>query len=361
MYLQELSAVDAECRHLELRWRSETAARSLANIAVSARETEIAAAARLERLEKRIQSSAEAAAAAAAETSSRLAAQLTAAGRSIDDVERRVTAAAAAAAEHENAEASRFRGLNSSLDDALRGVGRVSDGVSDALLVAEQLREHASVAMSTLEGIASSVKSLAASTTSWWVSARDTIQRAVTIWAVIAVAVPWSSSSSSRGGCLWFSLTAASSAFVLAVLAVVVEFAAIPRLLAAAVRFQHGTTAASESSSSSSSSYSSYSAGAAASDDEWVCPLRSVCVSSSSLLRAATAPSAEDGRGDRVRVMILRALAAGTLGLFLFLLIFITLLPFHHLFSSLYVTTHAMSRAVTVIVCRVYCRRGCPP
>ena len=90
-------------------------------------------------------------------TSSRLSAMLAVAGRSIDDVARRVTAAAAAAAEHENAEASRFRGLTSSLDDASRGVGRVSDGVFRALSIADELREHARNARATLERVSSSV------------------------------------------------------------------------------------------------------------------------------------------------------------------------------------------------------------
>jgi hypothetical protein len=54
MYLQEVSAVDAECRHLELRWRGEAAARALVNIAGAARAHDAAAAARLQRLEKNV-------------------------------------------------------------------------------------------------------------------------------------------------------------------------------------------------------------------------------------------------------------------------------------------------------------------
>ena len=119
-------------------------------------------------------------------------------------------------------------------------------------------------------------------------AARDTIRRIVIVLALIAVAVPPRDDSDlmrrRRITSCWF----AAAVVVIAVAAV--EFVAVPRILEVAAPLQHVQEPPQPAATD-----------ATAAHQDWVCPPRFVCVSASSLLRAAdavvTTDDGEDGHG----------------------------------------------------------------
>ena len=156
VYLQEMSAVEHECRHLEQRWRSAAAARSLADIAAAASAAHAAVTRRLADVASDV-ADLDARTAAAAAGIRTLADRLDAAGRTVDDVRRRVAAASASADAHHAETTTRFDGVAGALEAAGLRVGELAAGLDGVLATASELRGHAIAARATLDRVAASV------------------------------------------------------------------------------------------------------------------------------------------------------------------------------------------------------------
>ena len=157
VYQQELAAVDAECRHVEARWRAETTARTLARVVAAAEAAEREAAksrVASSRAAKTVVDAVDAAAAAATALTERLATL----ERSAEDVSRRVVRAAEDARRHEEEEARRhaaatIRATKIAADDTTTA----AEDASRALDAAKKLAAIGDAARERLETIADGV------------------------------------------------------------------------------------------------------------------------------------------------------------------------------------------------------------
>ena len=145
--------------------------------------------------------------------------------------------------------------------------------MEDALRVAAELREHAAAARVTLERVALSVAWLVGSSSTRGVlSAREVASRIVTAWffMMAVAAIPGGGAAQGPNNAV------ASAAAAAVVVAFAVEFAVVPRILAAAAPFQHHLVPPPPSPRDHDHE---------AESSHWVCPPRFVCVSATSLLR----------------------------------------------------------------------------
>ena len=138
LYLQEVQAVNEECRHVELRWRAEQTALKLLEIDRRAREVEGESSRRFERLARETEDVA-AGVHAAAENVAALTGRLDAVTDNVDAVNERLVTVQAAADAHEVASRRRFDDVSAAVDAAREGVNDVTAGVNAALATAEQL------------------------------------------------------------------------------------------------------------------------------------------------------------------------------------------------------------------------------
>ena len=167
LYLQEVQAVNEECRHVELRWRAEQTALKLLEIDRRAREVEGESSRRFEQLARETEDVA-AGVHAAAENVAALTGRLDAVTDNIDAVNERLVTVQAAADAHEVASRRRFDDVSAAVDAAREGVKDVTAGVNSALATAEELSRHATAARATLDGVQDAVR--------WLVDSRVTVR-----------------------------------------------------------------------------------------------------------------------------------------------------------------------------------------
>ena len=156
VYQQELAAVDAECRHVEARWRAETTARTLARVVAAAEAAEREAAksrVASSRAAKTVVDAVDAAAAAATALTERLATL----ERSAEDVSRRVVRAAEDARRHEEEEARRHAAATIRATKIAADVTTAAEDASRALDAAKKLAAIGNAARERLETIADGV------------------------------------------------------------------------------------------------------------------------------------------------------------------------------------------------------------
>ena len=156
VYQQELAAVDAECRHVEARWRAETTARTLARVVAAAEAAEREAAksrVASSRAAKTVVDAVDAAAAAATALTERLATL----ERSAEDVSRRVVRAAEDARRHEEEEARRHAAATIRATKIAADTTTAAEDASRALDAAEKLAAIGDAARERLETIADGV------------------------------------------------------------------------------------------------------------------------------------------------------------------------------------------------------------
>ena len=156
VYQQELAAVDAECRHVEARWRAETTARTLARVVAAAEAAEREAAksrVASSRAAKTVVAAVDAAAAAATALTERLATL----ERSAEDVSRRVVRAAEDARRHEEEEARRHAAATIRATKIAADVTTAAEDASRALDAAKKLAAIGDAARERLETIADGV------------------------------------------------------------------------------------------------------------------------------------------------------------------------------------------------------------
>ena len=156
VYQQELAAVDAECRHVEARWRAETTARTLARVVAAAEAAEREAAksrVASSRAAKTVVAAVDAAAAAATALTERLATL----ERSAEDVSRRVVRAAEDARRHEEEEARRHAAATIRATKIAADVTTAAEDASRALDAAKKLAAIGNAARERLETIADGV------------------------------------------------------------------------------------------------------------------------------------------------------------------------------------------------------------
>ena len=156
VYQQELAAVDAECRHVEARWRAETTARTLARVVAAAEAAEREAAksrVASSRAAKTVVDAVDAAAAAATALTERLATL----ERSAEDVSRRVVRAAEDARRHEEEEARRHAAATIRATKIAADTTTAAEDASRALDAAKKLAAIGDAARERLETIADGV------------------------------------------------------------------------------------------------------------------------------------------------------------------------------------------------------------
>ena len=156
VYQQELAAVDAECRHVEARWRAETTARTLARVVAAAEAAEREAAksrVASSRAAKTVVAAVDAAAAAATALTERLATL----ERSAEDVSRRVVRAGEDARRHEEEEARRHAAATIRATKIAADATTAAEDASRALDAAKKLAAIGDAARERLETIADGV------------------------------------------------------------------------------------------------------------------------------------------------------------------------------------------------------------
>jgi len=156
VYQQELAAVDAECRHVEARWRAETTARTLARVVAAAEAAEREAAksrVASSRAAKTVVAAVDAAAAAATALTERL----TTLERSAEDISRRVVRAAEDARRHEEEEARRHAAATIRATKIAADVTTAAEDASRARDAAKKLAAIGNAARERLETIADGV------------------------------------------------------------------------------------------------------------------------------------------------------------------------------------------------------------
>jgi hypothetical protein len=156
VYQQELAAVDAECRHVEARWRAETTARTLARVAAAAEAAEreaTASRAASSRWAKTVAAAVDAAAAAATALTERLASL----ERSAEDVSARVVRAAEDAKRHEEEEAKRHEATTVRAAETSAAVTSLAEDATRALAAARELAAIGDAARERLATVADGV------------------------------------------------------------------------------------------------------------------------------------------------------------------------------------------------------------
>ena len=156
VYQQELAAVDAECRHVEARWRAETTARTLARVAAAAEAAEreaSASRAAASRAAKTVAAAVDVAAAVATALTERLASL----ERSAEDVSARVVRAAEDAKRHEEEEAKRHEATTVRAAETSAAVASLAEYATRALAAARELAAIGDAARERLATVADGV------------------------------------------------------------------------------------------------------------------------------------------------------------------------------------------------------------